>query len=703
MFRRNAIVLLFVVQTLFLITQSVSAQEAKKYWIYFKDKGPLLPSKGNLVKHTAAYEQALSIVQPRALARRAKVLPQDRLLDAGDLPLYQPYLHSITAAGGKLQQQSRWMNAASFLFTPDQLTKALQFSFVSKAAPVVVFRKKKSEEITVEQFPPLLKATTLDYGASATQLTVINVPELHDIGITGKGVIVGMLDVGFRWRVHESLNTRHVIAEHDFVGNDDTTANQAGDRQDEDQHGTLTMSTLGGYMPGKLIGPAFDADFILAKTEYLPITDYKWEEDNLAAGIEWEESQGAEVVSISLGYNTFVDSISYSFANGDFNGRRAVSSIAAVRAARLGVVMCIAMGNECAYVPCDGVYGTLLAPADADSIISVGAVTFSKKLASFSSTGPTNDGRTKPDVVAPGVSIYCANTASPSSYHYVNGTSLATPLTAGSAALILSARPELTPIQVRDALKNTAEPVIDTALYPTSPNNFTGWGFIHAFQAALSFGPIFSNKPGITSVSSTSKVTINVVSKYGLLTNGVVLHYAVGSDTNFQQVTMQLDSSMYFATSGRYSVVIPAQTLSSVVRFYVVAQDSGSNSYQSPAAIRNTYWEFNYGVTDVRTTPELPSSYSLKQNFPNPFNPTTEIRYQTSEVSYVTLKVYNMLGEVVATLVDGVQEAGFHSVSFSAKGGSARGGDAASLPSGVYFYRLVTPKFASTRKMLLLR
>ena len=210
-------------------------------------------------------------------------------------------------------------------------------------------------------------------------------------------MLVGMLDSGFRWRVHESLNTRHVIAEHDFIFNDDTTANQAGDASNQDQHGTLTMSTLGGYMPGKLIGPAFDADFILAKTEYIP-TETRIEEDHWAAAIEWMEANGVDVASSSLGYNTFdLPDSGYTWANGDFNGRTSITAQAAIQAARLGVVVCDAMGNE---GNGDGVIGTMLTPADADSIISVGAVTFSKLLAGFSSTGPTNDGRTKPDVSA---------------------------------------------------------------------------------------------------------------------------------------------------------------------------------------------------------------------------------------------------------------------------------------------------------------
>jgi len=119
------------------------------------------------------------------------------------------------------------------------------------------------------------------------------------------------------------------------------------------------------------------------------------------------------------------------------------------------------MGNEWNG---DGIVGTMTTPADADSVISVGAVNFDGRLAIFSSTGPTNDGRIKPDVVAPGVNIYHARVPGPDTYGYSQGTSLATPLTAGAAALLLSVRPELTPVEVRDALRSTAAP-IDTATH----------------------------------------------------------------------------------------------------------------------------------------------------------------------------------------------------------------------------------------------
>ncbi len=684
-------IIALIATILFIVgLNTASAQSSKKYWVYFSDKGPTVFSKGVLAKSSQAYQKALRIITPKALERRAKTRSTSSLIDYEDLPLYNPYVQQIKNIGGKLAQQVRFLNAASFYLTDEQRSAIAQIPFVSKISPVVILHGRNENTSIDQAVTSAAKVSTLSYGSSLNQDQMINVPLLHEMGITGKGVIVGMLDTGFRWRIHESLNTRTVLAEYDFIQHDSVTANESGDASNQDQHGTLTMSTLGGFKDGQLIGPAFDASFVLGKTEYIPVTDYRWEEDNWAAGIEWLETMGVDLVSSSLGYNTFVDSANYTFANGDFDGRTTISAQAAVRAARLGVLVCNAAGNE--QQPGHLDEQTLLTPADADSIISVGAVTFSRQYAYFSSTGPTNDNRIKPDVVSPGVGIYCASTAGASSYFTVQGTSLATPLTAGSAALVLSARPELNPIQVRDAFRNTAD-TIDAVRFPTRPNNFTGWGLINAFNAALSFGPIFSNNPIMTVEGSNSVVVINVVSKFGIKPTSVILHYAAGASVTYTSIPMSLDSAFYFPTSGRYRVTIPSELTGTLIHFYIDAQDSSSYAYQSPAAVTGNVWQLYYGITDIQPVAEIPSGFVLHQNYPNPFNPVTTIQYELPSAQHVTLKVFNVLGEEVALLVDAAETPGHKTVSF----------DASSLASGVYFYRLVTPSFSSVKKMMLLR
>ncbi|TLY32954.1 MAG: T9SS type A sorting domain-containing protein, partial [Ignavibacteria bacterium] len=406
-------------------------------------------------------------------------------------------------------------------------------------------------------------------------------------------------------------------------------------------------------------------------------------------GIEWMEGHGADLVSSSLGYNIFDDGSGYLWSRGDFNGRTSVTARAALRAARLGVVVCDAMGNE---RNGDGNMGTMLTPADADSIISVGAVTFSKKLASFSSTGPTNDGRTKPDIVAPGVSVFCAIV--PNTYGNQQGTSLATPLAAGSAALLLSVRPELSPVQVRDAMRATAEAITDSARFPLSPNNFTGWGLVNAFEAALSFGPVFSNVPRITAGDSGTAVFTAIASRYGIRADGVVLHFLAGGNGGYSAVSMSFDSAMFYPTSGRYRAAIPRQPYGTLVQFYIDASDSGGHSYRSPAASTGTVWHLRYGETGGGRNPSIPGAFALAQNYPNPFNNETVIEYDLPADEFVDIRVFDLTGREVAALVHGSRKAGYgHSVGF----------DAGGLASGVYFYRMSTPAFTATKKMMVLR
>ncbi|HUL43872.1 MAG TPA: S8/S53 family peptidase [Bacteroidota bacterium] len=670
------------------------AQTLKKFWVFFSDKGPDCPSAGFLPQSTPSYEQALRMLSPRALARRAKVLPGGGLVDAADAPLYSPYIQTVEKLGGTLGQQSRWLNGASF-FLPDKALPAVHsLTFVRSVRPVARMSSPLPIPRQLQPSSGFAKIGSLNYGSSEAQVDAVDVPRLHALGITGRKILVGMLDSGFRWRAEESLRTRNVIAEYDFVFHDSVTANESNDSPDQDGHGTLTMSVLAGYAPGKLIGPAFDADLILGKTEYIP-TETRQEEDNWAAGIEWMEGYGVDVVSSSLGYDTFDPPDSgYSWLNNDFNGRTSITAQAAERACKLGVVVCSAMGNEGNN---NTGIGTLLTPADTDTLISVGAVNFTRQLASFSSQGPTSDGRTKPDVVAPGINVIGAIVPGPATYGSANGTSLSTPLVSGSAALLLSARPELTPFQVRAALRSTAIPITDPVRFPSSPNNFTGWGLIDAFRAALSFGPIFSNRPMIDAISGRSIVSIAVASQFGIKRDSVIFHYCPGNSSTWMDIPMSFDTSFFYPTSGIYRIEVPRLAYGTPARFTISAVDSASNSYASPAPFYDTTWSFRYGMPDPLDRHPIPASHLLKQNFPNPFNGSTTISFDLPSTEHVRIRIYDILGRIVATLLDQSVDAGDASsrspIIFNAEG----------LPSGVYYCQLYTPTFTQTTKLLLLR
>lgn len=467
--------------TLLVTSVSVSAfaQQTQRYWITLRDRGP----HADLSKLSA---QALGI-SDHALWRRAKVLPPDKLIDELDLPVNQAYIDQLKASGIKIRSTSRWLNAVSAELTPIQQLTVSSLPFVISVRPVAVFVRHEPRVPTSPAPQSLSKQATtadLNYGPSVTQLSNINVVGVHSLGINGAGVIIGMLDDGFNYHtIHPALKNIKVVAEYDFVQRDSNTSIAPGEYPGQGDHGETTLSVIGGFYNAQLIGVAYGASFILAKTEVDSsgnTTDFRIEEDYYVAGLEWEELLGADVVSSSLGYNVFLDGPSYTYQ--DMNGTTATTTKAARIAASKGILMVTAMGNEGNYQSGTKNTGTLIAPADADSIVSVGAVNGNGLIASFSSTGPTSDGRIKPEVVAQGVSVYVASGSG--SYQSSSGTSYSTPLTAGVAALVLSAHPTWTPMQVRASLMQTAKALYDSAAgMKTRPNNFFGWGMVDALKA----------------------------------------------------------------------------------------------------------------------------------------------------------------------------------------------------------------------------
>ncbi len=433
--------------------------ETARIWVFFNDKGILRKEQ-----FAAAASQVK--IDEHALARRKKVGLES--VTFADLPVSQKYIDAIVAAGGKFRRASRWLNAASFEIPHSRLSDIAALPFVNNIRPVAGYfpeRDITSEpESVLPQFKPMA-ADALSYGSSYNQLQMVNAPAMHNLGFKGSGVIVAMLDTGYL-KSHQAFaaafSESRMLAEYDFIFDDGNTQNEAVDAASQHNHGTLTWSTLGGQTAGTLYGPAYGASFLLAKTEDVR-SETPVEEDNWVAALEWADSLGADVISSSLGYSDW-----YSYSS--FDGQTAITSIAAGTAASLGIVVCNSMGNSGPSA------ATLSAPADAFDIIACGAVDALGYIAQFSSRGPTFDGRIKPEVCAQGVNTYCAGTSSNTFYTTASGTSLSTPLVGGGVALLLSANPNLTPLQVRSALMQTASQA-------GSPNNNYGWGIIDLVKA----------------------------------------------------------------------------------------------------------------------------------------------------------------------------------------------------------------------------
>jgi subtilisin family serine protease len=344
-----------------------------------------------------------------------------------------------------------------------------------------------SEEDGAERSPGFIlsKSENPDYGPSFGQLEMLNVPAVHQQGYSGRGVLVLVLDTGF-YKNHEAIHPNRIVGEYDFVSNDRNTHNETAEEDSLGHHihGTQVYSTLGGYGPGKLIGPAYECSFLLAKTE---ITEYDSiiEEDHFVAALEWGESRGADIISSSVGYLDW-------YQPDALDGNTAITTRAVRWATRMGMVAVIAVGNERRNTSWGG---NVVVPADADSIISVGAVTTDGSIAMFSSHGPTFDGRIKPELVAQGMLVTCAAARDSAAYTVSNGTSYSAPLVAGSAALLLEAHPNWGPMDVRGAL-------LATASQAGNPNNDYGWG-IPDVLAALNYevdGPADEDTPVLTHV-----------------------------------------------------------------------------------------------------------------------------------------------------------------------------------------------------------
>ena len=398
-----------------------------------------------------------------------------------DLPVSPRYIERLREMGVAVRFTSRWLNAVSARVSPEVQHRVQAADFVVAIRPVQRLRRPRPLPVPLAS-PKLLQSR---YGLAFEQLAQIAVPPLHDRGFTGAGVRVALLDNGFHYAEHAAFASIRVVAQRDFVNDDEVVADEAdqpvtGDERSGSQnlHGAQVLSLMAGYHPDHFVGVAPDAEYILAKTELddnLP--EMPSEEDRWVAGLEWADSLGAQVVNSSLGYNRWDDGTGYSPA--ELDGKTALTSVAAALAVRRGIVVVVSAGNEANR---DWHYITM--PADADGAIAVGAVDVpgsgdgTPQIASFSSRGPTADGRIKPDVVAPGSGVVVADLRR-GGYGRRGGTSFAAPLVSGVCALLLQIHPEWGPDQVLEALRSTA---LD--LGAAGPDTVYGWGQINALAAS---------------------------------------------------------------------------------------------------------------------------------------------------------------------------------------------------------------------------
>lgn len=619
-------------------------------WIYFTDKG------NNINDYFLNPE---NVVSRKSLDRRSKVLDESSLINFQDLPVNNDYIEQLEQSGFQLRNKSRWFNAVSGFAKSSQLNQISSLTFVQKIDLVAGFPKRK-DDIEFQQNEPVLNKSnqpegihSLNYGNSFTQNNLINVPEVHNLGYTGAGVTICVMDAGFGNLTHEAFQSMNIIAMYDFVDDSPIMGSHS--------HGTAVLSILGGFKEGQLIGPAFGADFILARTENDPGSETPVEEDNWIAALEWADSIGVDITSTSLGYLVF-DPPYTSYTWEDMDGNTAKITIAADLAVARGIFVVNSAGNEGFHLT----RNTLAAPADGDSVFTIGAVNSSGIRSSFSSVGPTVDGRIKPDVMAMGSGVFYAS-LSGNNYWSGGGTSFSCPLVSGAAALILQANPNLTPMELRDIFYLTAS-------NSSNPNREYGWGIINTLEAL-----------------NNGTVPVELTAFYGsLINNKVILEWITSTESNNLgfEVERKSDNSNY-QTIG---FVNGNGSSSNRITYNFTDQDLNHNRYYYRIKQIDFDGTFKYSDEIFVDIPFL-SDFILHPNFPNPFNPSTSIRFTVPVQSNVKITLIDILGREIAVLFNEVTEAGTKEIQMNGT----------SLSSGNYFVRMVAGNIQKIQKIALIK
>ena len=387
----------------------ISAQTNYYFYVQLKNKNNSPYSLFN----PSAYLSA------RAIARRTSF---NVAIDSTDLPVNQAYIQQIENLGVHVHCVSKWMNGVTVKLTDS--TKMSQVRVLPFVSFVQYTGLLVGAVLTNQTKQNVLQ--TLNYGIAAGQINQLNGTNLHNEGFKGKGIHIAVIDAGFtNVNINPCFDSLRLQGR--LLGTKDVI-NPASNIYSEDTHGAMVLSTMTGNMPGQYLGTAPEASYWLIRTEYSP-TEYKVETDFWCSGIEFADSVGADIATSSLGYYTF-DDASMSFSYADMNGKVSRASRAATIASKKGMVVLVAAGNEG-----QTAWKYIGSPADADGIISVGAVTSTGIPSTFTSYGPSSDGRVKPEICATGTASALVNTSGTATYG--NGTSFATPIMAGMMACLL--------------------------------------------------------------------------------------------------------------------------------------------------------------------------------------------------------------------------------------------------------------------------
>lgn len=470
--KRSSLILVAVFTALIIDAQVFP----DKYFVAFTDKN----------NSPYSIQNPEAFLSQRAIDRRARYnIP----VDIHDLPVNPQYIDAVANIGVEILNPTKWLNGVTIYTTdPAKITQIQALPFVqsvykAKSAPQQHPKAKFDEEISLNKpswenegisamtgaLKGSRKVSSLNYGLGYDQINQINGIPLHNDGYQGQGMVIAVLDGGF-----SSANTMNafdtlymngrILGTRDFVSGG-TNVYQGS------FHGTAVLSTMGANLPGELIGTAPQASYYLIRTEDTG-SEYIIEEYNWASGAEWADSAGADIINSSLGYIDF-DDPSQNHLYTDMNGNTAPSTIAADRAMSRGMIAVNSAGNS----GNSSSWPWIGAPADGDSVFSIGAVDVNGNIASFSSIGPTADGRLKPNVLARGSSTVIASSGGGTATS--SGTSFSSPIIAGMTACLWQINPALDNMSVLNAIQQTGS-------YFANPNYQYGNGIPDYNLARLS-------------------------------------------------------------------------------------------------------------------------------------------------------------------------------------------------------------------------
>ena len=422
------------------------------------------------------------------------------------------------------------------------------------------------------------------YGYSYRQNHLVNTVRLHKYGITGKNVNIGIIDAGF-FKHHSVFKHTKIIKEFDFVTNEPNI--EDFNHLKGMDHGTNVFSVVGGYKVNKLVGIAYGANFILARTD-ISTSRLKKEELNAVRASIWAFNSGAQIITTSLSFNKFDDAGYYSPSQMD--GNTALITRTADSLVNEGVIYFASAGNNF-----ENDWHIIEAPADGFGVLAVGSVDKYLNHSFFSSCGPTTDGRIKPDIVTPGEGVWNANHLPKfkPEFSWNHGTSLAAPIAAGIAALILSVHPELTNKQVIEAIKNTSSKY-------DSPDNLVGWGVPDAEKAVTFFGPAFSNTPEISTSSNQVKINTFVFSSYRLDKSSVMLH--VLKDDSEEKIYKMIEAGENY-----FSYSLPVGKTENKIEFYFTAKDIKGQLTRYPRGFLGNRFYYNIESGNLLLSIKIPA------------------------------------------------------------------------------------------------